>query len=38
MEQLESQLTAADVTLTADILDQIDQLVAEQHSRGGDRR
>jgi aryl-alcohol dehydrogenase-like predicted oxidoreductase len=28
MEQLESQLTAADVTLTADVLDQIDKLVA----------
>jgi aryl-alcohol dehydrogenase-like predicted oxidoreductase len=28
MEQLESQLPAADVTLTADILDRIDQLVA----------
>jgi aryl-alcohol dehydrogenase-like predicted oxidoreductase len=28
MEQLESQLTATDVTLTADILDQIDKLVA----------
>lgn len=28
MEQLESQFPAADVTLTADILDQIDQLVA----------
>ena len=28
MEQLESQLPAAEVTLTADILDRIDQLVA----------
>ena len=28
MEQLESQITAADVTLTADVLDQIDTLVA----------
>ena len=28
MEQLESQLTAADVTLTADILNQVDKLVA----------
>jgi aryl-alcohol dehydrogenase-like predicted oxidoreductase len=28
MEQLESQLTAAEITLTADILDRIDQLVA----------
>jgi hypothetical protein len=28
IEQLESQLPAAEVTLTADILDRIDQLVA----------
>jgi aryl-alcohol dehydrogenase-like predicted oxidoreductase len=28
MEQLESQLTGADVTLTADLLDQVDKLVA----------
>jgi hypothetical protein len=28
MEQLESQLPAAEVTLTADILDRIDRLVA----------
>ena len=28
MEQLESQLPAADVTLSADILDRIDELVA----------
>lgn len=28
MEQLESQLPAAEVTLTADILDRIDQLAA----------
>lgn len=28
MEQLESQLPAAEVTLTADILDRIDELVA----------
>jgi aryl-alcohol dehydrogenase-like predicted oxidoreductase len=28
VEQLESQLPGADVTLTADILDQIDRLVA----------
>ena len=27
MEQLESQLPAAEITLTADILDQIDKLV-----------
>jgi hypothetical protein len=28
MEQLESQLPGADVTLTVDVLDQIDKLVA----------
>ena len=28
MEQLKSQLPAAEITLTADILDRIDQLVA----------
>jgi aryl-alcohol dehydrogenase-like predicted oxidoreductase len=28
MEQLESQLTAADVTLSADVLDRIDEIVA----------
>jgi hypothetical protein len=28
MEQLESQLPAADVALTADVLDRIDELVA----------
>jgi hypothetical protein len=27
MEQLESQLTAADVTLSADVLDKIDEIV-----------
>jgi aryl-alcohol dehydrogenase-like predicted oxidoreductase len=27
MEQLESQLTAADVTLSADVLDRIDEIV-----------
>ena len=28
MDHLESQLTAADVTLTADVLDRIDEIVA----------